>query len=56
MTKDMWLGLARHLLTTAGGFAVGKGLLDAGTMEAVVGALVVLIGAGWSVTDKKKAA
>lgn len=53
MTKEMWLGLGRHLLTTAGGFAVGRGILDAETMNAVVGALVVLIGAGWSVLEKK---
>lgn len=56
MTKDMWIELARHLLTTAGGFAVGKGYIDSETMAASVGALVVLVGTVWSLVEKKKKA
>ncbi len=49
----MILGLARHLLTAAGGALVAKGYVDAGTAETAVGALVALIGVGWSVWEKR---
>lgn len=55
MTKEMWLGIARHLLTTVGGILVSKGVLDAGMVETAVGAIVTLGGVAWSVMDKKKA-
>lgn len=53
MTKDMALGLTRHVLTAGGGFVIGKGWIDAASFEAVVGALVTLAGVGWSVYEKK---
>jgi hypothetical protein len=55
MTRDMWLGIARHLLTTLGGILVARGVVDAGMLEAAVGAVVTLGGIAWSVMDKKKA-
>ena len=45
--------LARHLLTAGGGFLVAQGYLDAASRETVVGALVTLIGVGWSVYEKR---
>jgi hypothetical protein len=54
MTQDMWLGLARHLLTLIGGIFVAKGQIDADTMNTAVGAAVALGGAAWSIADKKK--
>ena len=53
MSKEMWLGLARHVLTAFGGYLVARGTLDAATAEAVVGAAVTLGGVAWSVADKK---
>jgi hypothetical protein len=53
MTKDMWLGLARHILTLVGGIFVAKGHLDASTLDTVVGAAVTIGGAAWSIADKK---
>lgn len=53
MPKDMWLGLARHILTALGGYLVARGTVDAATAEAVVGAAITLGGAAWSVADKK---
>ena len=53
MTKDMWLGLARHVLTLLGGILVARGSMDADTMNTVVGAAVTIGGAAWSVMDKK---
>lgn len=53
MTKDMWLGLARHILTLVGGIFVAKGQIDASTLDTVVGAAVTIGGVAWSVVDKK---
>jgi hypothetical protein len=53
---EMFLGLIRHGLTTVGGVLVAKGYIDAGLIEGVVGAIVTLLGAGWSIYDKKKRA
>ncbi len=44
----------RHLLTAFGGIAVAKGYVDSATLETVVGAILTLIGFGWSLADKKK--
>lgn len=49
-------GVARHLLTAAGGALVAKGVVDAGTAEATIGALVTLIGVGWSIWEKGRRA
>lgn len=46
----------RHLLTAVGGIAVAKGYADSATIETVVGALLTLIGFGWSFWDKKREA
>ena len=54
MTRDMWLGLARHALTALGGFFVARGAIDADTMNAAVGAAITLGGAAWSIADKRK--
>lgn len=53
MTRDMWLGLLRHVLTAAGGILVARGAVDAGTMEMAVGGAVTLGAAGWSVWEKR---
>ena len=54
MTPDMWAGIIRTLLATGGGILVAKGLVDDGTMQAVVGAVVTIVTAVWSVLSKKK--
>lgn len=46
-------GLARHLLTAGGGYLVAQGVLDAGTAELAVGALVTLVGVVWSILEKR---
>ena len=56
MNKDIILGIIRHVLTATGGVLVTKGLSDAATIEAAVGALVTLIGFVWSIAIKRKAA
>jgi len=53
MNTEAWLGLIRHVLTTAGGVLASKGVIESGQIETIVGALVVLIGVGWSVWAKR---
>ena len=54
MTRDMWMGVVRHVLTVVGGIFVAKGQIDADTMNTAVGAAVALGGIAWSIIDKKK--
>lgn len=56
MSQDIILGLIRHGLTTLGGVLVARGYLDDGTLQAIIGALLTLGGAGWSVYAKRVAA
>lgn len=51
---DVVMGLIRHLMTAGGGILAAKGYVDSGTVETVVGAVITLLGALWSVYDKKK--
>ena len=53
MNKAMILGLVRHVLTIAGGYLAAKGLLDPLAVDSVVGAVLVIAGAGWSIQSKK---
>jgi hypothetical protein len=53
MNKDQLLGIVRHGLTFVGGLLVTKGLMDAGMVEQVMGALMTVVGALWSVFSKK---
>lgn len=48
MNMDVILGLARHILTTAGGFLVAKGYIDSASLEAGVGALLTIVGVAMS--------
>ncbi len=54
MTREIYLGLARHVLTALGGFFVARGSIDADIMNTSVGAAITLGGAIWSVMDKRK--
>lgn len=51
--NPMLMGLARHVLTLAGGALVTAGYLDEGSMQTAVGALVALAGVAWSAFDKR---
>jgi len=54
MNKEMIVGLIRHALTFGGGIVGAKGLADDGLISEIIGALMTLVGAGWSVVSKKK--
>lgn len=56
MNKESVLGIVRHILTFGGGFIVAYGIADQAMANDAVGALMTLIGIGWSVYDKKSVA
>ena len=56
MTSEEIAGIARHVLTTLGGYFVARGVVDDSTLTTVVAAIVTVGGALWSVWAKKKAA
>lgn len=56
MTAEQFGGITRAILSAIGGYIVGRGLIDQATMLTVVGALVTLATAAWSVYSKKPAA
>lgn len=51
--RDIILGGARHLLTTAGGVLATSGYLSATDAEMLAGALATIIGIVWSIWDKR---
>jgi hypothetical protein len=53
MMNTAVMGIARHILTLAGGYLVAKGTLDAAAAETLVGAGVAVVGVVWSVLEKK---
>jgi hypothetical protein len=53
MNKESILGLIRHLFTFGGGALVTKGLADEAEMQQLIGALITVIGAVWSVIQKR---
>ena len=52
---ELVLGVTRALLAAVGGYFVNKGFADQGTVDAVIGALIVILTSGWSVWSKIKA-
>lgn len=55
MTKDMVWGVVRAVLAGAGGYVVGKGMVDQSTLNDAIGAIGILFAAGWSIWAKKSA-
>jgi len=51
--KEKVSGLIRHALTFVGGLAVAKGLVEESMMVEVIGGIMTLIGAAWSIFAKK---
>lgn len=54
MSWDVIAGIVRHLLTAGGGVLVSKGLIEAGQLDIVVGAVIAIGGVAWSIVAKKK--
>lgn len=47
------LGIIRHVLTFAGGLFVTKGYVSDSLVEELIGGIVTIIGAIWSIKSKK---
>jgi len=47
------MGVVRHTLTFLGGIAIAKGYASDATVTEIIGAVVTLVGAVWSVMAKK---
>ena len=54
MNKNQVLGILRHFLTFLGGVLITKGLVDETTATEIIGGVITLVGAVWSVIEKVK--
>ena len=52
MTQEDVFAILRHLLTTVGGALAADGMLSSGQVQDGVGAIMVLVGLGWSLLNK----
>lgn len=52
LTKEQVLGIIRHTLTFVGGIVVAKGLVDESTVTEIIGGVLTLTGAIWSIVAK----
>jgi hypothetical protein len=52
LTKEQVLGIIRHALTFVGGVFVMRGLVDETIVTEIVGGVVTLTGAIWSIVAK----
>lgn len=48
------LGLIRHSLTYGGGLLTAQGWGNASDWDQVIGAILTIVGIGWSIWDKRK--
>ena len=54
LTREQVLGIVRHALTFIGGIVVMRGLVDETMVTEIVGSVVTLTGAIWSIVAKTK--
>lgn len=54
MDKEVFGALVRHLITGIGGVLIAKGVIDAGQVELIAGAVASLAMVTWSIVAKKK--
>jgi hypothetical protein len=54
--KDAVLSLARHGLTSVGGYLAGKGIIGESEWAVLVPAILVIVSVAWSKFDRTKAA
>lgn len=56
MSMEQIMGVARALLAAGGGYLVSRGLIDPTQLETVIGAVLTVGAAVWSIIAKKKIA
>ena len=54
MNREQFLGILRHTLTFVGGILITKGLIDETLTSEIIGCIITLAGAIWSITSKTK--
>jgi hypothetical protein len=54
-SKEQLLGIVRHSLTFIGGILITRGLIDKGMLNELMGGVITLTGAIWSIVAKNKA-
>lgn len=52
LTKEQILGIIRHALTFVGGIFVMRGVVDETIVTEIVGGVITLTGAIWSIVSK----
>lgn len=55
MNKEILFAVARHFLTLLGGAIAARYAIDGAAIDAASGAIMTLVGFGWSIWDKKRA-
>ena len=53
LSKEQVLGIVRHALTFIGGIVIARGLVDETLVTELIGGVLTLTGAIWSIIDKK---
>lgn len=53
LTREQVLGILRHTLTFVGGIIVAKGLVEEAVVTEIIGGVLTLTGAIWSIVTKK---
>jgi hypothetical protein len=56
MNKEQIMGLIRHVLTFVGGVIITKGLASDAMTSELIGGIMTVVGATWSILSKKTAA
>lgn len=54
MDMEMILGVVRALLAAAGGYMINQGWADQGTVDGMIGAILVVLAGVWSIINKAK--
>ena len=52
LTQEQVLGIVRHTLTFVGGIVIARGLVDESTVTEIIGGVLTLTGAIWSIVAK----
>ena len=53
MTPEQWLGVVRTVLSFVGGLLVTQGVVDATLETSIIGSVMTLVTAIWSIAAKK---
>lgn len=53
MQLQFVLAMLRHLFTFVGGYIASRGWADGATVDVVTGAVLTIVGAVWSLIEKK---